>query len=185
MISKIESSQAARVRFALCGVIALGSAVLGGAVHAAPAPQAETSNRASPELTVAAPKKNLGPACKAADRYLSLLLDGPRTEMADIFSDNVAHYGINGTTFRSKAETVAFYNSPALFKTGVQSARIVSFLESGHDCVIEIAVAPSDQSAPFVLMSMQRFTVDEAGKINRHVAYLSPPASLPPPKKPE
>jgi hypothetical protein len=54
-----------------------------------------------------------------------------------------------------------------------------SFLQDGHDCVAELVVQLTARNDPPALASIDHFTIDSDGLIERFVEYLSPERALP------
>ena len=120
---------------------------------------------------------------RVVERYVELINAGHYGEVGSLWADDATLYSPDGRVFQGKIAISAFYSSFRSYQ--IPLMRAVSFTEdiAAKVCAVELETQMSrdesgnwktDPNAPLSLAALDRFTINNAGKIQHMIAYVAP-----------
>jgi hypothetical protein len=114
-----------------------------------------------------------GSACEVANAYVTLVDSGRAPEVARLFAPDAIFLGPDDRVLNGREAIAGFYAKvPSL----VSHAVPLSFMDRGHECIMELAVQAGDSPDRYRLLAIDHFTVDAQGLVKQLVIYFRPAA---------
>lgn len=169
----------ARVRTRICGFLALVGALGAAATVAA---QADLSAPVFAADALVAPGALANPACQAAQRYTQFIALGRADLIGGLFSAGAVYYGAGDDPLQGVAAIADFY-ALLIARSQPRGSNIKTLVPAGaHDCYMELSGSLKDyrpgasgqQSVQPLPGAIDRFTVDDQGKVTRLYIFFRP-----------
>lgn len=114
-----------------------------------------------------------GRACAVAARYVELVNAGDYAGVAALYADDATFLEPMRPNLKGREQIDAFYTQ----RIGAMMPRIaaVSYLGNARECMVALALeTPIDARPRWVLVSVDHFLVDDAGRIESMAAFARP-----------
>jgi SnoaL-like domain len=114
-----------------------------------------------------------GAACRVAQEYIKLVRDGQYTQVAALFAADAVVLEPTRQHVQGREAITQFYaGTIGRMRPDIVA---VSYVGNDRDCMVSIAVRITlDAQSRYKLASVDHFTLDSSGNVQRMVAYVRP-----------